>query len=71
MTILLDWTATGPDGAGSVGPPAPCVLCRVPTILRSPKGKPCHKVCAERWTDTHAAPPQPDAPADSALVLAA
>jgi hypothetical protein len=68
MTTLLDWTATGPHGAGSVGPPAQCVICRVPTILRSPRGKPCHKVCAERWTD---ALPRPHTPAESAPVLAA
>lgn len=31
----------------------PCVLCDKPTPLRSDKGKPVHKVCAENWLDTH------------------
>ena len=51
MGVGLNWGSDGPEGPGSIGDPAPCVLCKVPTILRSPKGKPCHKVCAERWLD--------------------
>lgn len=31
----------------------PCVLCDRPTPLRSDRGKPVHKVCAENWTATH------------------
>ncbi|WP_433894803.1 hypothetical protein [Streptomyces sp. CA-111067] len=31
----------------------PCVLCDKPTPLRSDRGKPVHKVCAENWLDTH------------------
>lgn len=27
----------------------PCVLCGRPTPLRSHKGEPAHKVCAEAW----------------------
>jgi hypothetical protein len=54
MTALLNWTATGPQGPGSVGDPEPCVICGTPTILRSPAGKPCHKTCAETWTHSHA-----------------
>jgi len=46
MGIVLDWRHTG-----SAGPPAPCVLCSKPAICRSPKGKPCHKTCAEAWLD--------------------
>lgn len=29
--------------------PEPCVLCLKPSIMRSPKHVPCHKVCAERF----------------------
>ncbi len=54
MSTVLDWTARGPHGPGSVGAPAPCVICTVPTILRSPAGKPCHKCCAEAWLDQYA-----------------
>lgn len=30
-----------------------CVLCGGPTPLRSDRGKPVHKVCAEDWIDQH------------------
>jgi hypothetical protein len=33
--------------------PAPCVLCRQPAILRSPRGKPCHWTCALAWVTGH------------------
>jgi hypothetical protein len=46
---VLDWTKTG-----SAGPSEPCVICHRPAICRSPGGKPCHKVCAERWAAEHA-----------------
>jgi hypothetical protein len=29
----------------------PCVICTQPTPLRSDRGKPVHKVCAEKWID--------------------
>lgn len=44
---FLDWTKTG-----SAGSPAACVVCGKPAITRSPKGAPCHKSCAESWTNT-------------------
>jgi hypothetical protein len=51
---VLDWSSKGPDGAGTVADkPKPCVLCHVPTIIRSPHGKHCHKVCAEAWAAAH------------------
>ncbi|WNI19912.1 hypothetical protein [Actinacidiphila sp. ITFR-21] len=31
----------------------PCVICDKPTLLRSDRGKPVHKVCAENWIDAH------------------
>lgn len=31
----------------------PCVCCGRPTPLRSDRGKPVHKVCAENWTAAH------------------
>lgn len=46
MPTVLDWRDTG-----SVGPPAPCVICKRPAVCRSPKGTVVHKVCAERWLD--------------------
>lgn len=47
---LLDWRAAKHyDHTGD----QPCVLCDKPTPLRSDKGKPVHKVCAENWLDTH------------------
>ncbi|MGW1616846.1 hypothetical protein ACWCQZ_47195 [Streptomyces sp. NPDC002285] len=33
--------------------PAPCVLCRRPTPLRSHAGEAAHKVCAEQWIAAH------------------
>ncbi|MEH1011719.1 hypothetical protein V6U90_01125 [Micromonospora sp. CPCC 206060] len=48
MSVFLDWTRTG-----SAGDPAPCVICGHPAICRSPKGVPCHKVCAEQWIAQH------------------
>jgi hypothetical protein len=55
--VLLDWTKTG-----SAGTPEPCVICDRPAITRSPNRKPCHKMCAESWTDTHGRrPAEPEA----------
>ena len=34
----------------------PCGICTKPTNLRSDRGKPAHKVCAETWTDQHTKP---------------
>ncbi|MEV7201541.1 hypothetical protein [Streptomyces griseoluteus] len=48
---LLDWRSS-PEHFDHSGD-KPCVLCTKPTPLRSAKGKPVHKVCAEQWTDTH------------------
>jgi hypothetical protein len=53
VSTILDWTYSGPDGSGSVGPPVPCGLCGLPTILRSPSGKAVHKICAESYIDSH------------------
>lgn len=50
---FLNWRA--PEHFDHTGD-KPCVLCTKPTPLRSDKGKPVHKVCAENWIDTH--PPQ-------------
>ncbi|MCD0482335.1 hypothetical protein LO771_07890 [Streptacidiphilus sp. ASG 303] len=49
---LLDWR----DARHWAPKPAPCGVCEQPTNLRSGRGKPVHKVCAEQWTDTHPAP---------------
>ncbi|MFG2941751.1 hypothetical protein [Streptomyces sp. NPDC048282] len=49
MTVL-DWSS--PDHFDPTGD-KPCVICEKPTPLRSDRGKPCHKVCAEEWIDTH------------------
>jgi hypothetical protein len=47
--VVLDWRR------GTIGPLAPCVLCGIPTVCRSPaKDVPCHKACAETWIITHA-----------------
>ena len=43
---FLDWSKTG-----SIGPPEPCVLCTKPSIVRSPRGKPCHMTCAAAYLD--------------------
>jgi hypothetical protein len=48
--VALDWRH------GAIGPLAPCVLCGLPALCRSPvKDVPCHKGCAETWIATHAA----------------
>lgn len=54
--VLLDWTSHGPAGAGSAGPPRPCVHCRHPAICRSPRGVVLHKVCAEAILEAEAGP---------------
>ncbi|MFI0739955.1 hypothetical protein ACH4PU_17990 [Streptomyces sp. NPDC021100] len=47
---LLDWRDSKHfDRSGD----KPCVICDKPTPLRSDRGKPIHKVCAEEWLDTH------------------
>ena len=47
--VVLDWRH------GTIGPLAPCVLCGIPTVCRSPaRNVPCHKACAETWITTHA-----------------
>jgi hypothetical protein len=48
-SLVLDWRH------GTIGNPAPCVLCGTPTVCRSPvKDVPCHKACAETWITAHA-----------------
>lgn len=47
---FLDWRS--PEHFDHTGD-KPCVLCDKPTPLRSERGKPVHKVCAEAWIDTH------------------
>ena len=50
--VVLDWRH------GTIGELAPCVLCGIPTVCRSPvKDVPCHKDCAETWITRHAASP--------------
>ena len=50
--VVLDWRR------GTIGPLAPCVLCGIPTVCRSPvKDVPCHKACAETWITGHATGP--------------
>ncbi|WP_326615099.1 hypothetical protein OG949_23820 [Streptomyces scopuliridis] len=54
MTAMafLDWrSADHFDHSGD----KPCVCCGTPTPLRSDRGKPVHKVCAEAWIDAHPA----------------
>jgi hypothetical protein len=52
---LLNWrSADHYDHTGD----QPCVICTKPTPLRSDRGKPVHKVCAEEWIDRH--PPEED-----------
>ena len=47
--VVLDWQR------GTIGPPAPCVLCGTQTSCRSPaRNLPCHKACAETWITDHA-----------------
>lgn len=47
----FDWSRNGPYGAAPfIRDPAPCVICKKPSHLLSPKRQqPCHKVCAERY----------------------
>ena len=48
--VVLDWRR------GSIGPLAPCVVCGLPALCRSPvQDVPCHKGCAEAWIASHAA----------------
>ncbi|MFG3045463.1 hypothetical protein ACGFZR_11120 [Streptomyces sp. NPDC048241] len=47
---FLNWRSS--DHWDSTGD-KPCVLCTKPTPLRSERGKPVHKVCAEEWIDAH------------------
>jgi hypothetical protein len=50
--VVLDWRH------GQIGALAPCVLCGVPAVCRSPaKDVPCHKACAEAWIAAHARGP--------------
>jgi hypothetical protein len=50
--VVLDWRR------GRIGPLAPCVLCGLPALCRSPvKDVPCHKGCAETWITSHATGP--------------
>jgi len=47
--VVLDWRHA------TIGPLAPCVLCGIQTVCRSPvKDVPCHKACAEAWITAHA-----------------
>ncbi|MEV6290188.1 hypothetical protein AB0M41_07035 [Streptomyces sp. NPDC051896] len=47
---LLDWRSSEHfDPTGD----KPCVICSKPTPLRSDRGEPVHKVCAEEWIDAH------------------
>ena len=48
--VVLDWR-TGHNTEVQ----RPCVLCGRPTTLVSPRGKHCHKTCAEAWTEQHTA----------------
>jgi hypothetical protein len=50
VVAFLDWRS--PEHFDHTGD-KPCVLCDKPTPLRSERGKPVHKVCAEAWIDTH------------------
>ena len=49
--VVLDWSKDGRVGASE----QTCVLCGRPTPLISPAGKPCHKTCAEAWTEQNEA----------------
>jgi len=51
--VVLDWRA-----GHNTEFPRPCVLCGRPTTLVSPRGKHCHKTCAEAWTEQY----RPDQP---------
>ncbi len=51
--VVLDWRH------GRTGPLAPCVLCGLPALCRSPvRDVPCHKGCAETWISRHATGPR-------------
>ena len=52
--VVLDWRK------GQVSDtPAPCVLCGLPALCRSPaRDVPCHKGCAEAWITAHAQSPE-------------
>ncbi|WP_199823409.1 hypothetical protein [Streptomyces sp. NRRL WC-3742] len=52
---LLDWR----DSKHWAPKPAPCGVCDRPTNLRSDRGKPVHKVCAEQWLNRHQKPANP------------
>src|SRR5436189_4040461 len=45
----------------------PCVLCHQPTIMQSPRGKPCHWTCAMAWTNEREDQAHAEARAASAL----
>jgi hypothetical protein len=49
--LELDWSSNGPYGAAqNIARPRPCVICRQPAWLLSPrKLVPTHKVCAEQY----------------------
>ena len=51
--VVLDWRK------GQVSDtPAPCVLCGLPALCRSPaRDVPCHKGCAEAWITVRARNP--------------
>ncbi|SOD67095.1 hypothetical protein SAMN06297387_12863 [Streptomyces zhaozhouensis] len=50
MTTLLVWRdASHYDHRG----PRPCTICHRPTPLRSHRGEPAHKTCAETWAAAH------------------
>jgi hypothetical protein len=47
--VVLDWRR------GRIGPLAPCVVCGLPALCRSPvQDVPCHKGCAEAWIASQA-----------------
>jgi hypothetical protein len=48
--VVLDWRA-----GGTCDPAQACSICGEPTIVRSPRGTPCHKTCAEHWVADHPA----------------
>ncbi|MFJ2820531.1 hypothetical protein ACIO7M_05350 [Streptomyces toxytricini] len=41
-----------------------CTLCGKPTPMRSHRGEPVHKVCAEDWNDRHPDEPRQSTPPD-------
>jgi hypothetical protein len=53
VRVVLDWRK-----AQVSDQPAPCVLCGLPALCRSPvRDVPCHKGCAETWITAHASGP--------------